>query len=163
MSQLLAELETLMGSFLSENRKLLEQLERQQTAMKAMDLEAMDHVLHEEEATRLRIATLENRRKTLVRQLAASMRVNGEPTLAKIAELHGPRGAKLMKLRNELRQTIAQVTDHTHVSGKLAGAVLGHLNTVVRLFASAVERAGTYTRSGIRHTPARIGVMEAVG
>ena len=45
----------------------------------------------------------------------------------------------------------------------LAGAVLGHLNTVVRLIAGAVERAGIYTKSGVPQVSNRIGVMEAVG
>jgi hypothetical protein len=45
----------------------------------------------------------------------------------------------------------------------LAGAVLGHLNTVVRLIAGAVEQAGVYTKQGVPQVSARIGVIEAVG
>ena len=49
------------------------------------------------------------------------------------------------------------------MAGRLASAVLGHLNTVVRLLAGAVEKAGLYTKQGIPQVSARIGVMEAVG
>ena len=42
-------------------------------------------------------------------------------------------------------------------------ALLGHLNTVVRLIAGAVERAGVYTKTGAPQMSNRIGVMEAVG
>ena len=41
--------------------------------------------------------------------------------------------------------------------------MLGHLNTVVRLLAGAVERAGVYTKDGIPRVASRIGIMEAVG
>jgi hypothetical protein len=55
------------------------------------------------------------------------------------------------------------IASRTKVSGKVAGAVLGHLNTVVRLLAGAVERAGVYTKDGIPRVSGRIGIMEAVG
>jgi hypothetical protein len=37
------------------------------------------------------------------------------------------------------------------------------LNTVVRLLAGAVEKAGLYTKHGVPQVSSRIGVMEAVG
>ena len=51
----------------------------------------------------------------------------------------------------------------THVAGRVATAVLGHLNTVVRLVAGAVEKAGLYTKNGVPRVSSRIGVMDAVG
>jgi hypothetical protein len=69
----------------------------------------------------------------------------------------------LLKLRAELKDVINRVQARTHVAGKLASAVVGHLNTVVRLLAGAVEKAGLYTKQGIPQVSSRIGVMEAVG
>jgi len=69
----------------------------------------------------------------------------------------------LLKLRDELRDLAARITARTHVAGRLAGAVLGHLNTVVRLLAGAVEKTGVYTKQGVPRVSSRIGVMEAVG
>ena len=69
----------------------------------------------------------------------------------------------LLKLRDELKKTIEQIQTRTHIAGRFAGAVLGHLNTVVRLIAGAVERAGIYTKNGVPQVSNRIGVMEAVG
>jgi hypothetical protein len=56
-----------------------------------------------------------------------------------------------------------QISDRTHVAGRLASAVLGHLNTALRLFAGAVGQAGVYTKAGVPKVANRIGVMEAVG
>jgi hypothetical protein len=69
----------------------------------------------------------------------------------------------LLKLREELRSLIGQVATKNHIVGKLAAAVLGHLNTAIRLVAGVVEHAGLYTRNGVPRMAARIGVMEAVG
>ena len=56
-----------------------------------------------------------------------------------------------------------QISNRVTVAGRLAGALLGHLNTAVRLIAGAVEQAGLYTRDGSPKVSGRIGVMEAVG
>jgi hypothetical protein len=68
-----------------------------------------------------------------------------------------------MKLRDELKAAIQSVQKRSNIAGKVASAVLGHLNTVVRLLAGAVEKAGLYTKQGIPQVSSRIGVMEAVG
>ncbi len=49
------------------------------------------------------------------------------------------------------------------MAAKLSAAVLGHLNTAVRLVAGAIERAGVYTRTGSPKVAARIGNMDAIG
>jgi hypothetical protein len=84
-------------------------------------------------------------------------------TLSQIGQLHPEKNASLQQLRDELKRTIRQVQSRSHVAGRVAGAVLGHLNTVVRLLAGTVERAGVYTKSGVPQVSARIGIMEAVG
>jgi hypothetical protein len=123
----------------------------------------MDTAANQQEASRLRIATLEHNRRTMVQQIARHHGIRGDITIAKLAEMFPARAAHLMSLRDELKKTIAQIQTRTHIAGKLAGAVLGHLNTVVRLIAGAVERAGIYTKSGVPQVSGRIGMMEAVG
>ncbi len=163
MSRPLAELEQNLQLLIDEHQRLLKTILAQQAAMKVMDLKAMDQAANQQEASRLRIATLEQKRRWLTTQLSHTVRVSGEVTLKSLAEAHGPQGQPLLKLREELRGTVAQIQARSHVSGKLAGAVLGHLNTVVRLFAGAVEKAGVYTKHGLPRVSSRIGVMEAVG
>ena len=164
MSRQISELEGLLGQLIVEHRKLLGQLEAQLAAMKALDMKAIDAAVNQQEASRLRIATLENRRRMLVGQIAKLMRIqHGPVTVQRLAELHPPRKDVLLKLRSELREVIGQISTRTTVVSRLAGAVLGHLNTVVRLMAGAVEQAGVYTKQGVPRVAPRIGVMDAVG
>jgi hypothetical protein len=164
MSRQLSELETVLASLTAEHRKLLTQIDTQQAAMKAMAVDAMQDATHLQESTRLRIASLETRRRLLVGQLATITRTPAnELTIAKLAATYPQRGPVLLKLRDDLRATMAEVARRTGIVGRLANAVLGHLNTAVRLIAGAVEQAGVYTKTGAPQIAHRIGVMEAVG
>ena len=73
-----------------------------------------------------------------------------------------PAKASLLKRRDELKLVTGVISRKTVVSGKIAGALLGHLNTVVRLVAGAVQGAAVYTRQGTHKVNARIGGLEAV-
>lgn len=158
-----SELETILQMLIGEHRKLLSALDGQQAAMKALDLKRMDEAMKAQESGRLRIAAIETKRRQLVMQIARAHRLDGKVTIEQLAKLDPQRGPQLMKLRAELRELIQQVLNRSHIAGRVAGAVLGHLNTVVRLLAGAVERAGIYTKQGVPQVSARIGVMEAVG
>lgn len=160
----LPELEMILQQLLNEHARLLRHLEDQQVAMKAFDLKAMDAAARQQEASRLRIASLETRRRATVLQIARLLKIpEKELTLARLAELHPARAQALLASRDELKRLVGQISNRTHVVGRLAAAVVGHLNTVMRLLAGAVEQAGIYTRSGVPQVSARIGVMEAVG
>ena len=163
MSRQVFELETVMQSLIDEHEKLLGHLERHQAAMKAFDARQIDDLGIRQESTRLRIAQLEVRRKGLAQAIARSHRATQEPTLGMIAALYPPSAARLLKQREQLKDLAQQVARKSFVAGRLAGAVLGHLNTVVRLLAGAVEKAGLYTKQGVPQVSCRIGVMEAVG
>ena len=76
--------------------------------------------------------------------------------------LHPPRRDALLKLRDELKAIAEEISGRVKISARIAAAVLGHLNTAVRLLAGAVERAGVYTKSGAPKVTRRIGVMEAI-
>lgn len=163
MSRQLIELENVLGHLIEEHRRMLALVDAQQAAMKAMALDEMESASHRQESSRLRIAGLENRRRLLVQQLARLARLNGNVTLAQVAEAFPANKARLLSLRDDLKKLMTQIAERTNIAGKVASAVLGHLNTAVRLFASAVGQAGTYTKSGVPRVSGRIGVMEAVG
>ena len=163
MSRQVSELEVLLQQLVDEHQKLLVHVDNHQQAMKAFDLKAMDDVVRLQEAARIRIANLEAKRRNLIVTIARAHRMNQMPTLPDIATMYPANAPRLLALRDTLKATIAQVQTRTHVAGRLASAVVGHLNTVVRLLAGAVERAGVYTKDGTPQVSRRIGVMEAVG
>jgi hypothetical protein len=163
MSRQLCELEAILQQLVVEHRRLLSHVERHESAMKAFDLKNMDDAGQLQESSRLRIAMLEQRRRNLVVQMTKAMNVRGDVTVRQLAGLFPSRADALMQLRAELRSVVEQIQARTHVTGKLAGAVLGHLNTVVRLIAGVVEKAGLYTKNGVPQVSNRIGMMEAIG
>lgn len=153
----------MMQLLIEEHRRLLTHIDAQQNAMKKLQLEVMEDAGHRQEASRLRITGLDDRRKFLVQQIAKLARVQGTMTLAQIAAANPQIGTKLIALRDELKSLVRQISERTHIAGRLASAVLGHLNTAMRLFAGAVGQAGVYTKHGTPRVSSRIGVMEAVG
>ena len=162
MSRLVLELESLLNEMIAENQRLLHHLMLQQSAMKRFDLPAMDTAGKHQEASRLRVAGLEARRRGVVAQFSREQGSRIDLTIADIAALDPARGPALLKQRAKLKDLVVQVSSRAQVASRLAGAVLGHLNTVVRLLAGAVEKAGLYTKYGVPQVSARIGVMEAV-
>ena len=163
MSRLLPELESVLRALADEHRRLLAHVEAQQAAMKTIDLKAMDEARNQQEASRLRVAALETKRRTVVAHIARGLKLDGRVTLSQIADLHPPRRDALLAVRDEIKTLATSIAARSHVAGRLATAVLGHLNTVVRLLAGAVEKAGLYTKHGVPRVSTRIGVMEAVG
>jgi len=159
----LTELEVTLQQLNAEYNRLIKHMDAHQAAMKAFDLVAMDAAGHQQEASRLRIGMLETKRKNLILHVAKLLKHDGPLTLARIAELNPQRGPLLLKLRDELKATVQQAAAKSHIAGKLAGAVLGHLNTVVRLLAGAVQSPGVYSKHGVPQVASRIGVMEAIG
>ena len=163
MSRPISELEQLLRQMTEEHRKLLAHAQRQQDAMRNLDLKAMDDTARLQEAARIRITGLETKRRNLIVTIARSHRMTQIPTLPDIANMYPANAPTLLKLRDELKATMKAVQSRTHVAGRLASAIAGHLNTVVRLLAGAVEKAGLYTKQGVPQVSNRIGVMEAVG
>ena len=161
--KLIADLEILLQQQIVEHRKLLAFCDAQQTAMKKVDLKRMDELTHLAEASRLRITTAENRRKALMLGIAKAFKLPLDAKLPQIAEAAPQYKMSLLRLRGELRDVMEQIQKRNYITSRVAGAVLGHLNTVVRLISGAVEKAGLYTKQGVPKVSARIGVMEAVG
>jgi phosphoserine phosphatase len=163
MSRQISELEGILGQLIQEHVRLLAQATAHGAAMQAFDLRKMDDIGREQESARLRITSLEQRRRAIVQQIAKAMNLSGDLTIARLAVLNPEHAQSLLALRAQLKEVVEQVAARAKISGKVAGAVLGHLNTVVRLLAGAVERAGLYTKNGVPRVSSRIGGMEAVG
>ncbi len=163
MSRQILEVEHLLRQLTAEHVKLLRHVEAHEQAMRRMDLGGMDAAAKLQEAARSRIAAMETRRKATALQIAKAARINGELTIARMAELYPANAESLLTLRDELKSVAGQIAGKTFVASRLAGAVLGHLNTAVRLFAGATERTGVYTKSGSPMVSQRIGIMNAVG
>jgi hypothetical protein len=123
----------------------------------------MYYVAREQDGSRLQIVGLDHRRRATVQQIGKALNVKCELTLKKLEELVTANAISLMQLRRQLKESVERIVNRSKISGKVATAVLGHLNTVVRLLAGAVERAGVYTKSGIPRVSPRIGALEAVG
>src|SRR5688572_20038363 len=95
----LAELETVLQQLIAEHRKLLAFTDAQQAAMRKFDLGAMDIAVNGQEACRLRIITLETKRKQVVQALTRGMKLDPGPvTLTKLATLYPQKRDVLLKL-----------------------------------------------------------------
>jgi hypothetical protein len=163
MSRHISDLQAILSQLIAQYGALLKQLELQHMAMKKFDLNTMADLMPLQEATRLRIGELENKRRMVMRQLVVTLKLPQEPRLTRLAELFPPQAPALLKARQDLKDLAAKISQRSFGSGRLASAVLGHLNTVLRILAGAVQRAGLYTRRGIPSVGSRVGVMDAVG
>jgi FlgN protein len=158
----LDELQSVLELLIEEHRRLLGEVDRHRAAIQAIDVPAMEASRGRQEALRAKVAALEARRKMLMDQISAAHRTPGM-TLGALAELYPPLRQKLLAQREELHGIVQQISQRSQVAGRVAGAVLGHMNTVVRLLAGAMRQAGVYTKQGVPQTAPRIGVIEAVG
>jgi hypothetical protein len=161
--RLILDFEAVLQQLIVENQKMLKHVEAQQAAMKVLNLKAMDAATQLQEASRLRIHALEVKRRGLVQQMAKILRLQGEPKIGQLAEIFPHRKPALLKLRKDLKDLLEKLSARNNIAGRVAGAVLGHLNSAVRLFTGVVEHAGLYTRKGVPQSVPRIGMMEAVG
>ncbi len=162
MSRQVLEIEQMLRQLIIEHQKLLGHVETHEQAMRRFDLRAMDESAKLQEAARSRIAAMELRRKSAAVALAKASRINGELTIARLAELFPANAGSLLSLRDELKTIAGEIAGKTFVASRLAGAVLGHLNTAVRLFAGVTDRTGVYTKSGSPIVARRNGIMNAI-
>jgi len=146
-----------------EHRRLLDVVVRHDAAMRSMDVSKIEQLVAAQETARTRIVQAEARRRLIVAAIARQARLSGEPTLTRIATAFPTHRASLLSLRDELKAVATQIKHRTTVTAKIAQSLLGHLNTAVRLLASAVEKGGTYTRQGAPKLTRRLGSIEAIG
>lgn len=171
MSMQLDELERSLRLVLADQKRLAEMLVAQRECMRQLRAADVEKLAAEIATIRQRIAASDGRRKLLAMAAARELGIVAkEPTLAMlIAAMKDPvRAGRLAKLREELRAVVMEVAAASHVAGRLAGAVLGHLNMAVRTLSTAINGGGShaggaYTRTGSPRVGGRIGVVEALG
>jgi hypothetical protein len=146
-----------------DHRRLLDLVRRQEQAIRGIDAAQVDQLAREQEAVRTRIIQAEARRRLIVATIAKAAQLPADVPLSRIAAAAPAHRAALLASRDELRNLAREIQHRTGVSSRIAQAMLGHLNTAVRLLAGAVERAGTYTKYGNPKLTRRLGSMEAVG
>ena len=163
MSKALVDLETVLNQMLVEHGRLLARARR--ATGRDEDVRSQRDVLHRElqEASRIRLLSLDAQRRALAAQLSRDLRIPGEVTLAGLATLHPARAGALLQLRRDMRESVDAIRLRTNISSRVAGAVLGHLNTTLRIFAGAIQKAGLYTKQGTPRLASRIGLMETIG
>src|ERR1700760_2540569 len=106
MSRQVSELEAILQQLIDEHRKLIGHVDAQQVAMKSFDLKAMDDVVRLQDAARIRISGLETRRRAVILAIARAHRMNQALTLPDVAAMFPAQAANLLKLRDELKETI---------------------------------------------------------
>ena len=69
MSRQILELEAILRQLIQEHARLLGQVARHEAAMQTFDLHVMDDTGREQEASRLRITLIEQRRRSVFRRI----------------------------------------------------------------------------------------------
>ncbi len=159
----IVDLENILSELLVEHHKLIKHLDAQQSAMEQLQVRQMEVARAQQEASRSRVIALENRRRMQVQQIARINQLQTEPKIPQLAEMYPQRKVQLLKLQTDLKSIMQQVADKSFIASKVAAAVLGHLNTAMRILAGAVGGGGVYNQRGVPKMSRRIGVMEAVG
>ncbi len=163
MSRLISELEQTIAQIVNEHAKLNTLLDQHHDALRAMRTDDVERITHLQDAARLRISQLDQLRRSQSDVMAKTLKIDGEITISRMAQVFPARAQNLLALKDKLTRLVVEIDRKTTVTGKLTSAVLGHLNTVVRLIAGAVEQAGVYTRDGNPKISNRIGSLEAIG
>src|SRR5438477_12241943 len=109
MQKEVAQLQVVLQQLIAEHEKLLAHLNNQQAAMKKLDLPAIDQITGLQDASRMRIAALDGKRKALVTQLAAMLKLQGPTTLARLAESLPQHKQMLLALRDQLKAKVNEI------------------------------------------------------
>jgi hypothetical protein len=163
MTAQIAELEKILAQQLIEHRSLLTHVDQHLGALRTLRFDVVQTAATAIEQSRTRVVMLEVKRRAVMQQLSRLYKLPLDASLQQVAETLPQHRGTLMKLRDQLKQITADIARKTTVSSRVSGAMLGHLNTVVRLIAGAMQQASVYTRQGVPTVAGRIGVMEAVG
>src|ERR1051325_610149 len=121
MQREIAQLQLILQQLIAEHDKLLVHLVNQQAAMKKLDLDAIDKLTGLQDATRMRIAALDVKRKALVNHLAATLKLPQTTTLKKLAESIPQHKQSLLALRDQLKSRVPQAATRSTVAGRVAG------------------------------------------
>ena len=160
---MLDRLEEVLRSLAGAQSDLTDLLEQQHTAMTGLDTAAMDKCASRQESLHRRVMQLEHERRTLVHNLATSTGLSSGATLRDLADAFAAedpqRRLRLLELRDLLRQRSAHAAKRGRRCSRVAGSVLGSINTALRL----LTRSCIYSKTGNFQMPPRRPRMEAVG
>ncbi len=158
-----SELEQTLEQLIAAHAGLGKTLELHVKAMSAMNLDGMEQLAIVCQQQRHQLVLLEARRAQQMQLLTRQLKLPAKATLRELAEAIPHRCTPLLALRERM----AVAAQSVHVSGvvasRVSGAVVGHLNTALRMLSVAVKQGGTYTRNGQSPSPGRLGLVEAVG
>ena len=131
--------------------------------MKTFNLSVMADLMPRQEMARLRIVELENKSRSLMRQIMAVPKLPEEPRLAKMAELFPQHGPELLKTR---RRTARSGGANCPAFATFGPAGVGGSRAFEHRRPPSGRcgaAGGVYTRQGIPRVGSRIGVMDAIG
>ena len=151
----LAPLEAVLREMLAEHRALVGHLDAQQAGLRVLNAGAIEATTALQELSRRRIATLDARRRQLVRDLTRS---TAEVPLSKLLATLGADRPELVALASELREVVRQASARAKIVGRLTASLLGHLNTAARL----LDGDGRYGKTGTPMHLARPSTLRAV-
>lgn len=163
MSRSISDLINVLKTILRDYARMADLVQQQQTAMRALDQSAMERLHADQDRLRIQLSQLENRRKNSLSAVARAYKLSVMPTLAQVADLEPAHRQEILQLRDDLQRVTQELANRWLMVLRLAGALLGHLNSAVKLLAGATQQAGTYTRQGGTMLSGRIGVVDAVG
>jgi hypothetical protein len=161
--RLVNDLEFVLDQMLDQHQKLLMHVTTHHAAMMKLDLETMDQTRMVQHSARTRIMLLDKQRIALSQQIARTHKITGNIKLSQLAEIYPTRKASLLRLRTELNSVVTEAARRSFIATKLSTAVLGHLNTAVRILARAVGDVGVYNGRGMATVSKRLGRMEITG
>ncbi|MFK7960267.1 MAG: flagellar protein FlgN [Phycisphaerales bacterium] len=146
-----AVLESLLRDEAELHGALLEHLEASRDAMRTADVDALTHAGQAERGLLQRLRAAEQRRREVVTGIGAVLEPQGSDpmTLSRIAAAAGPdNGPRLLALRDELTETLAEIQRRGRILAEAAEAVGRHLAGIAQTFGAAVAGPATYGRRG---------------
>lgn len=137
----IAPLESVLRELLIEYRALIGHLDEQHAGLRVLNAAAIEATTARQESSRRRIATLDARRRQLVRELTRS---SAEVPLSQLLATLGGGRPELVALASDLKEIVRQASARAKIVGRLTSSLLGHLNTAARL----LNGDGRYGKSG---------------
>ncbi|MEL7238190.1 MAG: flagellar export chaperone FlgN, partial [Planctomycetota bacterium] len=151
----LDQLEQVLSKLADAQNDLTDLLEQQHQAMTKLNTGVMDNCARRQESLHRRVMQLEHERRSLVLSLATAAGLPAGATLRDLADAyaaHAPeRRVRLLELRDLLRKRSAHAAKRGRRCGRVAGSVLGSINTALRL----LTRSCIYNKSGDFQMPPR--------
>jgi DNA repair exonuclease SbcCD ATPase subunit len=154
---LLDDLAVGLTAMTSLQAELATLLEEQFQAMKTFDTNAVARCARRQELLHRRLLRLETERRRNAEQLCRIARIAPDANVQQIADAYPSHREQLLTLRSQLRHAVQTVSERGRRSQRVAGTVLSHLNSVLRM----VTKSGLYQQSGSFTAPPPIRRLEA--